>query len=129
MRPDVGARRADEPRAPFSKWLRAAAAHAGAADEFVLSRLLVEHGCYCTPPTVASWLAGTSEPSHEKARLLLGALNAVTGGFDVWEQYGRWKSGEPFFVDRPENKGKNGGEPTLDDVVEASGLPPPLTDP
>jgi|GEM_PF-2105131 hypothetical protein len=115
------------PRVPFCEWLAVASTRAGAHNEVELSRLLVDRGCYCTPATTAAWLAGTQEPSPEKARLMLAALNAAIANVDVWEEFGRWKAGEPFFIDADNDK-RTASAPSLSDVVEAGGLPPPLTD-
>ncbi|MGI8708241.1 MAG: hypothetical protein ACR2LG_08585 [Actinomycetota bacterium] len=113
--------------APFAAWLRAAADRAGAPDVSDVKELLVAHGCHCTDTQVAAWLEGSQEPTVQKARTLITALNKTLPGVDVWEQYARWKEGKSFF-DAPTSDNSRDDVSLGELVGEDDRLPPPLTD-
>jgi len=113
--------------APFAVWLRAAADRAGAQDVRDVKGLLVAHGCHCTDTQVAAWLEGAQEPTVQKARTLITALNKILPDVDVWEQYARWKEGEAFF-EAPTSADSRDDVSLGDLVSEDDRLPRPLTD-
>lgn len=109
----------------FSDWLTGIADYAGAPDPVSLRALFGSHGCICTLPAVTAWLAGEGEPSPEKMRQIIAALNKAIEDVDVWDDYRRFVHGDTLTRAR-----RAPAVPSLDDLLGRSGLSvPPQEEP
>lgn len=86
-------------RPPFSIWLKAVAAKTGATTALELRQVLVRHGCHAPEILLDEWLEGVSEPSLDKMRELITALNKALEDIDVWEEHRRYLRGEPYLLE------------------------------
>lgn len=106
----------------FGEWLVQLMPRLGVTDAGSLRAVLAAHGCLTSERAVSEWIDGASEPSFDKLRAVLGALNLALGDTDVWDAYDRFvrDHGTP---DAPALK----AEPTsLDDMTRDARLPPGL---
>lgn len=110
----------------FATWLRQISVDAGLKGSVALEAALSKHGCHCTRMQVEEWLTGAPEPSFDKMRSIVSALQKEFSDIDVWEHYGRFILGgsatdaATATSQRPET--------TLDSVLRDNPrLPPGLT--
>lgn len=105
----------------FAGWLNAIAEHAGVPQAAALKALLSEHGCVCTRPALETWLSGAGTPPAEKMRQVIGALNKALPKIDVWDDYRGYIEGRDG-----DRRSTVLEAPTLDELLDRSGLPPGL---
>ena len=108
----------------FSSWLGQDMPKLGVTEAGGLRAVLEAHGCPSSEVTLAGWLDGTSEPSFDKMRAVLSALNKALPDVDVWQAYDRFVSSEESEVDVPSPSTPD--QPSLDSMTRDARLPPGL---
>lgn len=76
----------------FCDWLSRFVAANDMADPAKLHSVLVSRDCYCTPLQVREWLDRSVEPSYDKMRAILSALQKELVTVDVWNDYARFSA-------------------------------------
>lgn len=79
----------------FSQWLSQIALERGWSVPGDLRAVLVHNGCHCTGSQLLDWLEGGAQPSYDKMRSILSALQTEVGDVDVWEHYRRFTEEGP----------------------------------
>ena len=115
---------AAKPKPKFVEWLRRMADIANASSPAELQHLLLANNCHCTLEQTTQWLEGTSEPTFDKTRDIIKTFYAALPGVEVWEEYRNFTLGKPFLQNV--NRKSAALQERLEDIIKASGLPPPL---
>ncbi len=112
----------------FSTWLEGISRHFDLEDPTKLRAVLASNDCYCNESALAQWMSGASEPSFEKMRSILSALQRARPDVDVWENYRTFiQGGAPS--DAGGGVTSRNTEATLDALLRDSpGLPPGLSE-
>lgn len=109
---------------PFKEWLSQISVENGWGDPAKLREVLIRHDCHCGETQLREWLDGDSEPSYDKMRSVLSALQKELTSIDVWEHYKRFNEHGPQVA-----PGRATDESTLESVLRDNPrLPPGLSD-
>lgn len=73
----------------FGEWLQKIAIDSGWNGPPEIRDILLKHDCYCSTEQVKEWLTGDPEPSYDKMRSIVSALQRELPQVDVWEHLGR----------------------------------------
>jgi hypothetical protein len=76
----------------FGGWLRRIAGVGGWGSSTELRDVLVKRDCHCSTSQVDAWLDGASDPSFDKMRSIVSALQKELPDMDVWDHYRRFIS-------------------------------------
>jgi len=108
----------------FKEWLSQISRENGGAVPEELRAILVRHDCHCGETQLREWLTGESEPSFDKMRAVLSALQKELADMDVWEHYKRSNESGPQTTTVRSSK-----EASLESVLRDNPrLPPGLSD-
>ncbi|MGI8407871.1 MAG: hypothetical protein ACR2L3_05115 [Actinomycetota bacterium] len=109
----------------FGAWLLHVMPKLGVTDVGELRAVLVAHGCPSSELLITEWIDGTTEPSFDKMRAVLSALNSALGDTDVWDAYDRFARGGDASVDA--SPLPKADPASLDDMTRDARLPPGLS--
>lgn len=109
----------------FASWLAQIAEESGWSGPRQLRQVLLRHDCHCSEVQLSDWFEGRAEPSYDKMRSVLSALQKELSDLDVWEHYRR------FIEDggAPPPRARAADNATLDSLLRDNPtLPPGLSD-
>lgn len=108
----------------FSAWLVEFTSVYAVNDPVRLQAVLARHDCHSTVGQVREWMEGTIEPSYDKMRSILSALQKELVTVDVWDHYASFTRDD---AQAPARRPRPGTETDLESLLrDHPRLPPGL---